>query len=196
MKASNNICFSKTLFYFGCVLLLIVGYLIIDRLSLYTDNNTSKKESECNCPVQTIIEQPSTIEKDKVVIINDNNESPSQYKKGPIRNYRMNGGVPINIRTRGEPYEYQNIGLLRHPTDSNDIKPLYGRKTFGGSSLWNYYCLLNNHIQVKIPIIKEENCLNERGCKEILNGDKVVINNTTYIAETYPYTDYRYIPYV
>ena len=68
----------------------------------------------------------------------------------------MSGGIPINIKTRGEPSEYQNIGLLKHPTDSNDVKPLYGRKTYGSSTMWNYYSLLNNHIQVKIPIIKEE----------------------------------------
>ena len=197
MKSSNNVCVSKTIFYFGCVLLLIISYLIIDKLSLYSNKEEimKKDECKCECPVQPIIEKP-VLQQEKVVVINENDESPAQYKKGPIRNYRMSGGIPINIRTRGNPSEYQNIGLLRHPTDSNDVKPLYGRKTYGNSTMWNYYCLLNNHIQVKIPIIKEDNCLNERGCKEILNGDKVTINNVSYIAETYPYTDYRYIPFV
>ena len=62
------------------------------------------------------------------------------------------GGIPINIRTRGEPNEYQNIGTLTNASMSNDVKPLYGRRTYRGSNEWNYYTLLNNHIQVKQAI--------------------------------------------
>ena len=53
-------------------------------------------------------------------------------------------GIPINIRTRGEPSEYQNIGTLTNASMSNDVKPLYGRRTYRGSNEWNYYTLLND----------------------------------------------------
>ena len=66
-----------------------------------------------------------------------------QFKKGYER-YYMGRGLPINIRTRGEPSEYQNIGTLTNVSESNDVKPLYGRRTYRGSNEWNYYTLLNN----------------------------------------------------
>ena len=195
---SKKICFSKEFFYLGCIILALVGYLIIDKLSIYFGKEDLIRKEDCNCPAIPPAKPMKVEKEDKLVIVDRpvESDSPPQYKRGPERHYTMGGGLPINIRTRGNPGEYQNIGLLRHPTDSNDVKPLYGRKTYGNSTMWNYYCLLNNHIQVKIPIIKEDNCLNERRCKEILNGDEVTINNIKYIAETYPYTDYRYIPYV
>ena len=104
--------------------------------------------------------------------------------------------MPINIPTRGAAGKYQNIGLLKNPNDPNDVKPLYGRMTYRGSNMWNYYCLLNNHIQVQIPIIRENNCLDNRGCKEIQDKETVNVNGIDYIAEIYPYSDLRYIPYL
>ena len=109
----------------------------------------------------------------------------------------MGRGLPINIRTRGEPNEYQNIGLLKNtnPDKSNDVKPLYGRRVYRGSNMWNYYTVLNDHIQVKLPIMRTNNCLDERGCSEIQSGEEITVNNKKYITELYPYSDFRYIPY-
>ena len=73
-------------------------------------------------------------------------------KKEDIFLRSIKSNLPINIRTRGEPYEYQNIGTLTNASGTNDVKPLYGRRTYRGSNEWNYYTLLNNHIQVKQAI--------------------------------------------
>ena len=189
----KDICINKNLFYLCCIILLLIGYLIIDKSFIYLNKDNLIRKEECECPIQ----KQDIVKEDKVVVVNNElNESPPQYKRGPERYYSMGGGLPINIRTRGEPNEYQNIGFLKNTSNPEDIKPLYGRRTFRGSNMWNYYCLLNNHIQVKIPIIKNNNCLDERGCNEIMKGEQIDINGVKYIAEVYPYSDFRYIPYI
>lgn len=198
---SKKICFSKELFYLGCIVLALVGYLIIDKLSIYFGKEELIKKEDCRCPViPHRDEKPVKVEKEDRLVIVDRpveTDSPPQYKRGPDRHYSMGGGLPINIRTRGEPNEYQNIGLLKNTNSdkSDDVKPLYGRRVYRGSNMWNYYCLLNDHIQVKLPIIRTNNCLDERGCSEINSGEEITVNNETYKVELYPYSDFRYIPY-
>jgi len=200
---SKKYCFSKELFYLGCIVLALVGYLIIDKLSIYFGKEDLIKKEDCNCPTipSRTPSKPKKVEKvekeDRLVIVDRpvESDSPPQYKRGPDRHYSMGGGLPINIRTRGEPNEYQNIGLLKNASDSNDVKPLYGRRVYRGSNMWNYYTVLNDHIQVKLPITRTNNCLDERGCSEIMNGEDVKVNDKYYKVELYPYSDFRYIPY-
>ena len=202
MKSNKLVCFSKTIFYFGCIILLLVGYLIIDKLSIYFGKEDLIRKEDCNCPAKVDPSRrdvkPVKVEKEDRIVIVDrpvDSDSPSQYKRGPDRHYSMGGGLPINIRTRGEPNEYQNIGLLKNASDSNDVKPLYGRRVYRGSNMWNYYTVLNDHIQVKLPITRTNNCLDERGCSEIMNGEDVKVNDKYYKVELYPYSDFRYLPY-
>jgi len=198
MKASKLVCMSKTVFYFGCIILFLMVYLIIDKLTTHL-----KGDCVCECPITKEIKEIKEIkedEKDIIVIdrptqIIDRNDA-QQYRRGPEREYNMGRGLPINIRTRGEPNEYQNIGLLKNTEDKNDIRPLYGRRVYRGSNLWNYYTVLNNHIQVKIPIENDTtNCVDERGCSEIMDGAPITVNGAHYIVSLYPYSDFRYIPY-
>ena len=117
---------------------------------------------------------------------------PRRYVQPPTR------GVPINIRTRGSPTEYQQMGILTNTSDSNDVRPLYGRQTYQGSNQWNYYSSLDSNLSTKIPIFKATNkCTDERGCQEINEGDNVTIGNisaTQYTFTKYSNDDYRYIP--
>ena len=103
--------------------------------------------------------------------------------------------MPINIRTRGSPTEYQQIGIL---TNNSDVRPLYGRQTYRGSNQWNYYSSLDSNLSTKIPIFKATNkCTDERGCQEINEGDNITIGNisaTQYTFTKYSNDDYRYIP--
>ena len=194
----KQLCINKNIFYLGCIILLIIGYLIIDKLSIYSNKDNLIKKEDCNCPVISSRDIKSDkVTEDKLVIVDRpvESESPPQYKTGPERHYTMGGGLPINIRTRGEPNDYQNIGLLKNISDSNDVKPLYGRRVYRGSNMWNYYTVLNDHIQVKLPIMRTNNCLDERGCSEIQSGEEITVNNKKYITELYPYSDFRYIPY-
>ena len=195
---SKKICFSKELFYLGCIVLALVGYLIIDKLSIYFGKEDLIKKEDCNCPVIKEKEK-DIVKEDRLVIVDRpiNSDSPQQYKPGPEREYNGGRGLPVNIRTRGEPNEYQNIGLLKNTdvSKSGDVKPLYGRRVYSGSSMWNYYTVLNDHIQVKLPIMRTNNCLDERGCSEINAGEEITVSGETYKVELYPYSDFRYIPY-
>ena len=107
-------------------------------------------------------------------------------------------GVPINIRTRGSPTEYQQMGILTNTSNPDDVRPLYGRQTYRGSNQWNYYSSLDSNLSTKIPIFKATNkCTDERGCQEINEGDNVTIGNisaTQYTFTKYSNDDYRYIP--
>lgn len=117
---------------------------------------------------------------------------PRRYVNPPVR------GVPINIRTRGSPTEYQQMGILTNTSNPDDVRPLYGRQTYRGSNQWNYYSSLDSNLSTKIPIFKATNkCTDERGCQEINDGDNVTIGNisaTQYTFTKYSNDDYRYIP--
>ena len=117
---------------------------------------------------------------------------PRRYVNPPVR------GVPINIRTRGSPTEYQQMGILTNTSNPDDVRPLYGRQTYQGSNQWNYYSSLDSNLSTKIPIFKATNkCTDERGCQEINDGDNVTIGNisaTQYTFTKYSNDDYRYIP--
>jgi len=116
----------------------------------------------------------------------------------PRRYVEPRRAVPINIRTRGSPSEYQQMGILTNTADSNDVRPLYGRQTYRGSNQWNYYSSLDSNLSTKIPIFKSsDKCTDERGCQEINEGDNVTIGNistTVYTFTKYSNDSFRYIP--
>jgi len=106
--------------------------------------------------------------------------------------------TPINIRTRGSPSEYQQIGILTNKDNTNDVRPFYGRQTYRGSNQWNYYSSMDSNLSTKIPVFKSSNkCTDERGCQEINEGDDVTIGNVSssiYTFTKYSNDSFRYIP--
>jgi len=168
---------------------LIIMFIIVGGVLYYIFNYTNikgfKKESNY------------ITEKEENIIINVETDSRDLLEEPGRRYQGRKLGVPINIRTRGEPPSYDQIGILTSISDSNNIKPLFGRQTYKGSSLWNYYTALDSHLSTKIPIQKNRNCIDTHGCSEINSGDIINISNSTenYIVELYPYNDLRYIPY-
>jgi len=100
--------------------------------------------------------------------------------------------MPINIRTRGYPTEYQQIGILTNRNNLKDIKPLYGRQTYQGSNQWNYYTSTDTDLALKIPItIKGRKCTDEQGCQELYEKDHVEINGNKYDIEKYSNDEFR-----
>tara|TARA_B110000208_G_scaffold178123_1_gene225861 strand:+ start:961 stop:1623 length:663 start_codon:yes stop_codon:yes gene_type:complete len=109
----------------------------------------------------------------------------------------INPAVPINIPTRGEPDQFQQVGFLVNKHNKNNLMPLFGRQTYPGSSNWNYYT--NNEDNIKQPIIhNNNNCMDLKGCSEVYGNDHIRLqgNNKQYKVEKYNYTQPRYIPYV
>ena len=99
---------------------------------------------------------------------------------------------PINIRTRGISH-YVQIGLLH---GGDDILPLFGRRTYNGSHMWNYYTVSNDHNPIHIPIeVSSRDCQDAYGCKELYDGDSIhVIGHTgAFNVKLYDRSP-RYIP--
>ena len=176
-----------------------IGLLIIALflgIKVYLDKNK---------PRERIVykEKPQIVEKiiEKPVYINDNNfyeEKIERRLEPPGVIHEPRRYVPINIRTRGQPTSYQQIGILTNANNPNDVRPLYGRQTYRGSNSWNYYSSLDSNLSTKIPIFKSsDKCTDERGCQEINDGDNVTIGNistTQYTFTKYSNDSFRYIP--
>ena len=130
----------------------------------------------------------------------------------PEREYRgRQRGMPINVRTRAQD-SYQQVGVLYKISVVNtssintpgnnaetSVLPLFGRRVYSGSNLWNYYTSSSDHSIVKIPLhINGENCTKDRGCAELTNGSTVSVSalNGSYKVEIYEYDAPKYIPYV
>lgn len=97
----------------------------------------------------------------------------------------------INIPTRGYPENYQILGVLLRDNTETAYK-LFGRQTYPGSDLWEYYCENDKYNNVKLPI-------KNRGNKELMDGMHVHVpgtdkNNGEFKVKLYKFDVPRYIP--
>lgn len=94
-------------------------------------------------------------------------------------------------RTRGEPDDYQLVGLL-YNTDVNKNYQLYGRRVYPGSYEWEYYIrgMDAGGLEFKYPIQ-----LNNK--EEIRDGItlNIPIDKNTYTVSIYNYDQPRYNPF-
>ena len=130
--------------------------------------------------------------------IDDKLEKINEPRRHYDSRFISRDGLAINVPTRGEPPEYQQVGILKGEGDEN-IKPLYGRQTYRGSNQWNYFTSLDSHLATKIPVYQNgTDCTDERGCKEINKDENVKMgdNGSEYKASIYGTIAPRYIPYV
>ena len=120
----------------------------------------------------------------------------------PTNSTDVRGGVPINIRTRGLPMEYSQVGILTRGQGhgENLILPLMGRRAATSNDKWNYYTMSSNgHMNTKLPIsVKGKSCTSEYGCDEIYNGDIVYVEGykETFTATVYENGEFRYLPVI
>ena len=123
-------------------------------------------------------------------------ETIQEPKKYYDSRYHTRKNMRINIPTRGYPPAYQQVGILTDENDSENIKPLYGRQTYRGSNIWNYFTSLDSHLATKIPVtINNQDCTDERGCQEIYKNDTINILGKNYNSLIYQTHAPRYIPY-
>ena len=205
-KINNNIDLNRKndTNYDWLIQCISIGLLIIALflgIKVYLDTKSKQRVLYQNNPqiVEKVIERPQVIE--RPVYINDNNfyeEKIERRLEPPGVVYEPERYVPINVRTRGQPTSYQQIGILTNNNNPNDVRPLYGRQTYRGSNSWNYYSSLDSNLSTKIPIFKSsDKCTDERGCQEINEGDNVTIGNistTQYTFTKYSNDSFRYIP--
>jgi len=95
--------------------------------------------------------------------------------------YPPRGGIasiPINIPTQGLPESFQSIGNLS--VGDGKVLPLYGRRTYGGSSdRWNYYSRTDTYNPVPVPLRNRgRDCMGDIGCPEVYSGDRMEVEGT------------------
>ena len=113
--------------------------------------------------------------------------------------YPPRGGIatiPINIPTQGLPESYQAIGNIN--VGEGKVLPLYGRRTYAGSSdRWNYYTRTDTYNPVPVPIrYKNRDCLDDIGCPEVYSGESVHVEDlgTNGKVRLFRFDGPKYVP--
>ena len=82
--------------------------------------------------------------------------------------------LPFNIPTQGLPESFQSVGVINV---NDQMLPLYGRRTTGGSDRWNYYTRTDTYNPVPLPVtFQKRNCMDGVGCSEMMSGESVVVD--------------------
>jgi hypothetical protein len=196
--------------YISYLLLSITFYLIIDKIfkkNLEGFNNINYKQKIFELLPDNIDEKTWTLLHQLPLFTVLQNVNSSVYYRdidrsvvydpltAPERTYNNTGIVSyFNYPTRGLPQSYQQIGYLSRQNDEKFIQ-LYGRPTYAGSNLWEYYAGLeqNGYLQ-KIPI-------ETKNKKELENGDSIKVpgmdvSKGEFIVKLYNYDTPRYNPYI
>jgi len=109
----------------------------------------------------------------------------SRYDRAPqpLRDWRAipelppRGGIsalPFNIPTQGLPESFQSVGVINV---NDQMLPLYGRRTTGGSDRWNYYTRTDTYNPVPLPVtFQKRNCMDGVGCSEMMSGESVIVD--------------------
>ena len=206
----HTFCISNSLFYIIviCIVIIIVGIYNNKRkdqniLDAIRESNqqmySSMKETVSNIFNLNL----STISFNKRVtdpLTPPERTTPLFFRRIPTN--ETNIGIPINIKTRGEAPNYQQVGVLIQSGVTGDNKkmlPIYGKPTYAGSQHWNYYTSTDSYHSVKVGVTnKNKSCTHEYGCQEIYDGDLVNIEgyDSQFKVSIYELDKPRYIPYV
>jgi hypothetical protein len=121
----------------------------------------------------------------------------------PQSNFVPPGRVPINISTNVGAVDtsYRQVGILTplNGTSKDNVLPLMGRPVFSNRDMWQYYCISNQHNNVKLPIkVKGKNASNEYGVNKIFGGDIVYVEgaNEAYKTTIYENDVIKYLPFI
>jgi hypothetical protein len=113
------------------------------------------------------------------------------------------GRVPINISTNVGAIDtsYRQVGILTplKGTSKDNVLPLMGRPVFSNRDMWQYYCISNQHNNVKLPIkVKGKNASNEYGINKVFGGDIVYVEgaNEAYKTTIYENDVIKYLPFI
>lgn len=189
---NNFFCFNRDTF-----ILIIVAFIVI--VIFYMNINNSKF-NKLNDNLNT---NRDVLENKMSALINI--EQPRDPKfQPPVRQLSVDmnkPGIPINIKTRGEPTGYQQVGVLMDMSggDANKLLPLYGQETYPGSNQWNYYTSSDGFQSVKLGVIQNnKNCQGHYGCSEIYDGTNINVNgySKSFKANIYQLQVPRYIPHI
>ena len=121
----------------------------------------------------------------------------------PQLNFVPPGRVPINISTNigAVDTSYRQVGILTpsNGTSKDNVLPLMGRPVFSNRDMWQYYCISNQHNNVKLPIrVNGKNASNEYGVNKLFGGDVVYVEgaNEPYKTTIYENDVIKYLPFI
>ena len=113
--------------------------------------------------------------------------------------YPPRGGIatiPINIPTQGLPESFQAIGNIN--VGEGKVLPLYGRRTYAGSSdRWNYHTRSDTYNPVPVSIrYKGRDCMNDIGCPEVYSGESILVEDLGLngTVRLFRYDGPKYVP--
>ena len=141
-----------------------------------------------------------TVVKEKVIVrevVKEVDDQPyrEDIYKPDLRQATRNPS--FNMKTRGPPQEYDMVGFLQDPDDTNKLQQLYGRRTYPNSNLWNYFVKSDQYHQIPIPVsLGGQNCTDERGCTELQDKGTINLLDKDHTATIYKPEPYYYNPYV
>ena len=132
------------------------------------------------------------------VLVNNDFERIINPLLPPERSYNSTYRVPINIPTRGNSAQYQQVGAINSDTQ---ILPLFGRPRWPGANKWNYYTSTDSFQSIKLPILfKKRDCLDDIGCDEVYDGDTINIpqygKDKDFKANIYRLDRPSYLPFI
>ena len=119
----------------------------------------------------------------------------------PERTYPYhNNRIPVNIATRGEPSQFQQVGVLiqEDGTGNNQVKlPLFGQQLYPRSREWRYYTGSDGYQSVKLSLKYDgRDSMDQYGAKELYNGNSVDVDgyDSKFKVSIYKLDAPKYIP--
>jgi hypothetical protein len=158
------------------VLLVVAGILYVQILLRHSAAASAAPSAAPSAPMPS----PTV-----VALAPSMSSGDSRYDRAPqpLRDWRAipelppRGGIsalPFNIPTQGLPESFQSVGVINV---NDQMLPLYGRRTAGGSDRWNYYTRTDTYNPVPLPVtFQKRNCMDGVGCSEMMSGESVVVD--------------------
>jgi hypothetical protein len=181
----------KDLFFIVIILLLGVNtysnlnYLNSDNHNNFSNNNSPNNNSPNNNISNNEIYLDSFLKKRDELVVENPLIAPEQRVEK-----RQYPKMMINEHTRGEPDDYQLMGVLYNNT-INKTYQLFGRRTYPGSSTFEYYYRGKDvgGLDYKFPLPNKE---------EIYDNVQVYVptDENIFTAKIYNFDRPRYIPYI
>lgn len=149
---SDRLIIAVLLLLCSCLLvaIIVMGIMYMKKEKSEKEEKTEKTESK----TITIVDKPD-------------DGMPIYPRKDPV----------YPLRRMETPF--QQVGTLINKPDGDGeptILPLFGRPMPNRSERWEYYTATDKQHMLKIPIsFEKQDCLEEIGCREVYNRDKVFI---------------------
>ena len=220
------ICINNSHFIGGGIIALLVFYMVNREAYYQLYQKINDVTVRQNAQVQASVNNNQATnnrqipQEEEMVFYNSDKSRVEEILEPPLsRNYYHDPdgvkmipkkAMPINISTRGDGGDYQQVGILYkdsvideekapgNNTDAN-VLPLFGKPVYRGASRYNYYTATDKYHQVKVPLtLNNTDCTDDRGCDEISNDQVVPVPgyNANFKAQIYKFDKPRYIPYV